>query len=70
MTGKDLIKLAESMGWELLRWKGDHAILAMNGRPDRLSIPLRHINPGLVSHIKSRMRRGDVNMMGAQNRGK
>ena len=40
VTGKRLAKLAEQKGWRLARISGSHHIYTMNGRIERLVIPI------------------------------
>ena len=40
VTGKRLAKLAEEKGWSLARINGSHHIFTMEGRNERLVIPI------------------------------
>ena len=40
VSGKRLAKLAESKGWSLARINGSHHIYTMEGRPERVVIPV------------------------------
>jgi predicted RNA binding protein YcfA (HicA-like mRNA interferase family) len=40
MSGKELAKLLEANGWDLLRIQGSHHIYAQAGNPARISVPI------------------------------
>jgi predicted RNA binding protein YcfA (HicA-like mRNA interferase family) len=46
MSGKDLAKLLEANGWDLLRIQGSHHIYGKAGNPSRISVPV-HRNQDL-----------------------
>jgi predicted RNA binding protein YcfA (HicA-like mRNA interferase family) len=46
MSGKDLAKLLEANGWDLLRIQGSHHIYGKAGNPSRISVPI-HRNQDL-----------------------
>jgi predicted RNA binding protein YcfA (HicA-like mRNA interferase family) len=54
LSGKDLARLVESHGWQLLRIRGSHHIYGKPGSVVRLSIPI-HANTalkaGLLKHL-------------------
>ena len=53
-SGKELVKLLESNGWQLLRVHGSHHILGKSGSVIRLSVPVhgnKPIKTGLLRHI-------------------
>lgn len=51
ITGKRLAKLAEQKGWRLARINGSHHIYTMEGRVERLVIPI-HGNQSLKSGLQ------------------
>ncbi len=46
MSGKELAKLLEANGWDLLRVQGSHHIYGKVGNPSRISVPI-HRNQDL-----------------------
>ena len=40
MSGKELAKLLEANGWDLLRIQGSHHIYGKAGNPARISVPI------------------------------
>jgi predicted RNA binding protein YcfA (HicA-like mRNA interferase family) len=40
MSGKELAKLLEANGWDLLRIQGTHHIYGQAGNPARISVPI------------------------------
>ena len=40
MSGKELAKLLEANGWDLLRIQGSHYIYGQTGNPARISVPI------------------------------
>lgn len=53
-SGKELVKLLESNGWQVLRVNGSHHILGKSGSIIRLSVPVHGNKPvktGLLRHI-------------------
>jgi predicted RNA binding protein YcfA (HicA-like mRNA interferase family) len=46
MSGKELAKLLEANGWDLLRIQGSHHIYGKVGNPSRISVPI-HRNQDL-----------------------
>jgi predicted RNA binding protein YcfA (HicA-like mRNA interferase family) len=48
LSGKDFARLAEKKGWRLARIRGGHHIYVMEGRIERLVIPI-HGNQTLKS---------------------
>jgi predicted RNA binding protein YcfA (HicA-like mRNA interferase family) len=46
MSGKELAKLLEANGWDLLRIQGSHHIYGKAGNPSRISVPI-HRNQDL-----------------------
>jgi len=54
ISGKDLIKILERHGWELLRISGSHHIYGKPGSIVRLSVPVHGSSPlkiGLLRHL-------------------
>jgi predicted RNA binding protein YcfA (HicA-like mRNA interferase family) len=54
LSGKDLARLVESHGWQLLRIHGSHHIYGKSGNIVRLSIPIHGNKPlkiGLLKHL-------------------
>lgn len=54
MSGRDLARLVERHGWQLLRVKGNHHIYGKAGSIVRLSIPIhgnRPLKTGLLRHL-------------------
>jgi predicted RNA binding protein YcfA (HicA-like mRNA interferase family) len=54
LSGKDLLKLLEKNGWQLLRINGSHHIYGKSGSVIRLSVPVHGNQPlktGLLRHL-------------------
>lgn len=54
MSGRDLARLLERRGWQLLRINGSHHIYGRAGSVVRLSIPIhgnRPLKTGLLRHL-------------------
>jgi len=54
VSGKELAKVVERHGWELLRIHGSHHIYGKTGSVARLSIPIHGSKPiktGLLKHL-------------------
>jgi predicted RNA binding protein YcfA (HicA-like mRNA interferase family) len=54
MSGKDLAKLPEANGWNLLRIQGSHHIYGKVGNPSRISVPIhcnQDIKIGLLRNL-------------------
>jgi predicted RNA binding protein YcfA (HicA-like mRNA interferase family) len=54
LSGKDLARLVERHGWQLLRIHGSHHIYGKSGSVVRLSIPLhgnQALKTGLLKHL-------------------
>jgi len=54
ISGKELIKILEQHGWELLRVSGSHHIYGKPGSIVRLSVPVHGNSPlkiGLLGHL-------------------
>jgi predicted RNA binding protein YcfA (HicA-like mRNA interferase family) len=54
VSGKELARVAERHGWQLLRVHGSHHIYGKSGSVVRLSIPIhgnRPLKVGLLKHL-------------------
>jgi len=54
LSGKDLARLVESHGWQLLRIRGSHHVYGKPGSVVRLSIPIHgnaSLKAGLLKHL-------------------
>ena len=54
LSGKEFCRLLEAHGWELARVSGSHHIYRMDGRPERLSVPVhgnQALKRGLQAHL-------------------
>ena len=54
MTGKELVKLLERNGWQVVRIEGSHYIMKKTGEKVTLSIPVhagKDIKPGLFNYF-------------------
>jgi predicted RNA binding protein YcfA (HicA-like mRNA interferase family) len=54
LSGKDLARLVESHGWQLLRIRGSHHVYGKPGSVVRLSIPIHGntaLKSGLLKHL-------------------
>jgi predicted RNA binding protein YcfA (HicA-like mRNA interferase family) len=54
LSGKELARLVEGRGWQLLRVHGSHHIYGKSGNIVRLSIPMHGNKPlkiGLLKHL-------------------
>lgn len=54
ISGRELARLAERHGWQLLRVNGSHHIYGKSGNIVRLSIPIhgnRPLKRGLLRHL-------------------
>lgn len=54
LSGKELAKLLENHGWQLLRIHGSHHIYGKTGSIVRLSVPIHGNQPlktGLLKHL-------------------
>jgi predicted RNA binding protein YcfA (HicA-like mRNA interferase family) len=54
ISGKDLARLVEEHGWQLLRVQGSHHIYGKPGSIVRLSVPVHSNKPlkvGLLKHL-------------------
>ena len=54
VSGRELARLVENRGWQLLRVNGSHHIYGKTGRVVRLSIPIHGntaLKTGLLRHL-------------------
>jgi len=54
VSGKELARVFEQHGWQLLRVRGSHHVYGRSGSPIRLSIPIHGNKPlkiGLLKHL-------------------
>jgi predicted RNA binding protein YcfA (HicA-like mRNA interferase family) len=54
MSGKELAKLLEANGWNLLRIQGSHHIYGKVGNPSRISVPIHRnqdMKTGLLHNL-------------------
>lgn len=54
LSGKELVRVLERHGWQLLRTQGSHRIYGKDGSIVRLSVPIHGNQPlkmGLLNHI-------------------
>jgi predicted RNA binding protein YcfA (HicA-like mRNA interferase family) len=54
MSGKELAKVLEANGWDLLRIQGSHHIYGQAGNPARISVPIhrnRDMKIGLLRNL-------------------
>ena len=54
VSGRELARLVENRGWQLLRVNGSHHIYGRAGRVVRLSIPIhgnKSLKTGLLRHL-------------------
>ena len=53
-TGREIIKLLRSHGWEVSRIEGSHHILTKPGRDETISVPVhgsRTLKSGIVHYV-------------------
>ena len=52
LSGREVARVAERLGWEYQRTTGDHLVYVRPGRPENLSIPAkRELRPGTVRKL-------------------
>ena len=56
VSGKRLAALAESKGWKLARINGSHHIYVMDGRRERVVIPIHGKRPLKIGLLRSLMK--------------
>jgi predicted RNA binding protein YcfA (HicA-like mRNA interferase family) len=65
VSGKDLARIVERHGWELLRVTGSHHIYGKQGAIVRLSIPVHGSKPlkvGLLKHLLKQAGLGEADL--------
>jgi predicted RNA binding protein YcfA (HicA-like mRNA interferase family) len=60
VSGKDLARAIERKGWELARIKGSHHIYVMEGRRERIVIPIHGNRPLKIGLLRSLMKIADL----------
>jgi predicted RNA binding protein YcfA (HicA-like mRNA interferase family) len=53
MSGKELAKLLEANGWNLLRIQGSHHIYGQAGNPARISVPIHRKQDMKIGLLRS-----------------
>jgi predicted RNA binding protein YcfA (HicA-like mRNA interferase family) len=53
VSGKELCRLLEQHGWALKRINGSHHIYVMEGRPERISVPVHANQPLKIGLLKA-----------------
>ncbi len=61
VSGKDLARAVQRKGWALARIKGGHHIFVMEGRRERIVIPVHGNHPLKIGLLKSLMKIADLN---------
>jgi predicted RNA binding protein YcfA (HicA-like mRNA interferase family) len=56
VAGKELVRLVQKKGWALARIKGSHHIFVMQGRQERIVIPVHGNQPLKIGLLKSLMK--------------
>lgn len=54
ISGKELIRILENAGWQVIRIHGSHHILMKSGHTERISVPVHGNQPlkiGLLKHL-------------------
>lgn len=59
-SGKALCRLLEQKGWELKRINGSHHIFVMQGRPERLSVPVHGNQPLKIGLLKALLKTAGI----------
>lgn len=60
VSGKDLARIVERHGWQLLRIQGSHHIYGKTGSVVRLSIPIHGNKPLKIGLLKHLMKLADL----------
>lgn len=60
ISGKALCRLLEQQGWELKRINGSHHIFVMQGRPERLCVPVQGNQPLKTGLLKSLLKTAGI----------
>jgi predicted RNA binding protein YcfA (HicA-like mRNA interferase family) len=61
VSGKELAKLLEKKGWQLVRINGSHHVYKKAGNPARISIPIHGKQPLKIGLLKYFMKIADIN---------
>lgn len=56
VSGNDLIRVVQRKGWSLARIRGSHHIFVIQGRRERLVIPVHGNEPLKIGLLKSLMK--------------
>jgi predicted RNA binding protein YcfA (HicA-like mRNA interferase family) len=60
VSGKDLARSIQRKGWTLSRINGSHHIFVMQGRRERIVIPIHGSRPLKIGLLKSLMKIADL----------
>ncbi len=60
MAGRELAKLLEANGWNLLRIQGSHHIYGNEGNPSRISIPIHRNQDLKIGLLRSLLKTADL----------
>jgi predicted RNA binding protein YcfA (HicA-like mRNA interferase family) len=60
VSGKELAKIIQKKGWTLTRVKGSHHIFFMEGRRERMVVPIHGNHPLKIGLLKSLMKIADI----------
>jgi predicted RNA binding protein YcfA (HicA-like mRNA interferase family) len=63
VSGKELARAIQRKGWTLSRIKGSHHIFVMQGRRERIVIPIHGNHPLKIGLLKSLMKIADMTEM-------
>lgn len=61
VSGKDFAKAVTRKGWRLSRIKGSHHVYVMEGRRERIVIPIHGSQPLKLGLLKSLIKIADIN---------
>jgi predicted RNA binding protein YcfA (HicA-like mRNA interferase family) len=60
MSGKELAKLLEANGWDLLRIQGSHHIYGKVGNPSRISVPIHRNQDMKIGLLRNLLKTADL----------
>lgn len=60
MSGKELAKLLEANGWDLLRIQGSHHIYGKAGNPSRISVPIHRNQDLKIGLLRNLLKTADL----------
>jgi predicted RNA binding protein YcfA (HicA-like mRNA interferase family) len=60
MSGKELAKLLEANGWDLLRIQGSHHIYGKVGNPSRISVPIHRNQDLKIGLLRNLLKTADL----------